>query len=317
MNGIFYNWDINGTTGSASQIVGNVQYFNNTTVENGGVFNLDRQTFAGSNGTGSADAINTTVTTNGQLNVFANTKVDKTTVSDGGVLNVNGVATHTIINNEGLEMVQGAQGVQKQGPTIAHADITSINNNGEQDVGLFGVATQTDVHKGGLQHVFANGEADGTMIRTGGGAVVEANGIIMDATIDGGTLVLKDGAIAALQIAFGDNVGNLVINQSMNGHMDFQPTLKNFVVGDTIDISNLQFKGANVSFDHGLLTVANGDVSETFHVDGGSATQFHTANDGNGGTLLIAGAAPAHDAAINLVGTLGVDGHAALMHHLG
>lgn len=100
------------------------------------------------------------------MSVLTNAKADATRIDNGGVMDVTGNATNTIING------------------------------GTQNINNHGIATGTNIN-GGTQNIKSGGKADTTIISSGSRQVVEKDGTATGSNISaGGSMIVYTGGIA-------------------------------------------------------------------------------------------------------------------------
>ncbi|MCW1118970.1 AIDA repeat-containing protein [Escherichia coli] len=117
------------------------------------------------------------------MSVLTNAKADATRIDNGGLMDVAGNATNTIING-------GTQNIYNHGIATG----TNINS-GTQNIKSGGKADTTNISSGSKQVVEKGGTATGSNIRAGGTLIVDTGGIAHGVYLDtGSALVANTGA---------------------------------------------------------------------------------------------------------------------------
>lgn len=142
-------------------------------LENGGHLDI--------NAYGSANK--TIIKDKGTMSVLTNAKADATRIDNGGVMDVAGNATNTIING-------GTQNINNHGIATG----TNINS-GTQNIKSGGKADTTNISSGSRQVVEKDGTATGSNISAGGSLIVYTGGIAHGVNQEtGSALVANTGA---------------------------------------------------------------------------------------------------------------------------
>ncbi len=144
-------------TGGHQEVSGHGSYQGqaNNTVINGGSQTISE----GGISTG------TIINDKGTMSVLTNAKADATRIDNGGLMDVAGNATNTIING-------GTQNIYNHGIATG----TNINS-GTQNIKSGGKADTTNISSGSKQVVEKGGTATGSNIRAGGTLIVDTGGI--------------------------------------------------------------------------------------------------------------------------------------------
>jgi len=229
-------------------------------------------------GTGKAVA----TTLNGGFEIVNGGTTSGTTVNVGGLefVGYGGLVSATSVKSGGLEQI-GSNG-QARG--------TYVQIGGREEILAGGVASGTTVGSRGEQDVKAGGVASGTLVVHLGLEVVSAGGTAVDTSIQGGTLDLKAGAMAAGSINFAGAGGGLVIEGTS------MPTavISGFAPTDTIDLSAVKFdpKGSVQLMPGYVLQVVENGATYQLNLDPHQRfyyTSFQLAADpANGGTVITA-----------------------------
>lgn len=162
-------------TGGHQEVSGHGSYQGqaNNTVINGGSQTISE----GGISTG------TIINDKGTMSVLTNAKADATRIDNGGLMDVAGNATNTIING-------GTQNIYNHGIATG----TNINS-GTQNIKSGGKADTTNISSGSKQVVEKGGTATGSNIRAGGTLIVDTGGIAHGVYLDtGSALVANTGA---------------------------------------------------------------------------------------------------------------------------
>lgn len=138
---------------------------------------------------------------------------------------------------------------------------------------------------GGTLLITGDVSNNGTIAATSGGTV------IVDGTVSGrGTAVIEHNSelefsgLTLVDVRFASGDGSLVL-----GDADlFSGRIKGFNEGDAIDLLDVDFSNATLSFKKGTLTVSDGADAVRLRFSGDySLSDFQIASDGFGGTLLL------------------------------
>ena len=145
---------------------------------------------------------------------------------------------------------------------------------------------------GAIAFVLPAGIAQATTIGAGATEYVYAGGTTSRTTINGGTLDLADGNLAAGTLAFAGS-GTLRID-------DLTPlgaTLSGFMASATIDLTALAYtaQGTATLDANDVLTISEGSVTDTVQLAGNyTGEYFHLAPDGGSGTTVTVDAVPCY-----------------------
>ncbi|HIH6388370.1 TPA: AIDA repeat-containing protein, partial [Escherichia coli] len=167
-----YDLTVSGTNSEGAFSIHN-NVAENVLLENGGHLDI--------NAYGSANK--TIIKDKGTMSVLTNAKADATRIDNGGLMDVAGNATNTIING-------GTQNIYNHGIATG----TNINS-GTQNIKSGGKADTTNISSGSKQVVEKGGTATGSNIRAGGTLIVDTGGIAHGVYLDtGSALVANTGA---------------------------------------------------------------------------------------------------------------------------
>ena len=123
----------------------------------------------------------------GSLTVLNGHQATGTTINSGGDMMVEGIATDTTINSNGLLHVSSGGSVTG----------TIVNNGGRENINSGGSATSTTLNSGGIQAVSSGGVATSTLVNSGGSQYVYSGGNALNASVnDGGRQFVSKGGIA-------------------------------------------------------------------------------------------------------------------------
>ncbi|EOU5292245.1 AIDA repeat-containing protein, partial [Escherichia coli] len=167
-----YDLTVSGTNSEGAFSIHN-NVAENVLLENGGHLDI--------NAYGSANK--TIIKDKGTMSVLTNAKADATRIDNGGVMDVAGNATNTIING-------GTQNINNHGIATG----TNINS-GTQNIKSGGKADTTNISSGSRQVVEKDGTATGSNISAGGSLIVYTGGIAHGVNQEtGSALVANTGA---------------------------------------------------------------------------------------------------------------------------
>jgi autotransporter passenger strand-loop-strand repeat protein len=239
-----------------------------------------------------------------------------TLVSNGGVEHVLGVVSQTVVLGGGQEFVfsggiangtvlsNGGFGIIDTGAT---AVATVVSSGGQQNVN--GVASRAVVSSGGFDVILSGGETFATVVSSGGqetvtsggiasGAVVNSGGLefvssggtVLSATISGGVVEVGSNGVLSGVVTFASSGGGTL---QLDGAQSYASAFVfGFTSSDFIDFRAVAFSGSVLSWNQintssGTLSVTNGGTSASITLLGQYiASQFTSANDGHGGTLV-------------------------------
>lgn len=180
---------------------------------------------------------------NGSLYVGADGSATGTIVNQGGVEYVQGNASGTVVNTDGLQQVYQS----------GTATGTLVNAGGQQNV--YGTAIATTVNSGGALSVFNGGVASQATINNGGSLSVSSGGTATDTTVQtGGLLNIADGGILTL-------AGNSFVN---NGVTTYDTSS-----GVTLN-TNLSGSGELIKNGSGTLTLGGTFSQSQLNLNAGS-----------------------------------------------
>jgi hypothetical protein len=110
-------------------------------------------------------------------------------------------------------------------------------------------------------------------------------------TIENGATLQLDGAVGAQSIGFGSGGGTVVLTDESQ----FGGGIASFGSGDALDLAGFGYNATTEtqSVSGSVLTVTDGTLVAKINLLAQFAAGFHLASDGGGGTLILAGAAPA------------------------
>ncbi|HEX3860168.1 MAG TPA: Ig-like domain-containing protein [Stellaceae bacterium] len=215
------------------------------------------------------------------LTVSAGGTVSAATVNSGGVLTISagGAASGTTVGVFGVEHVSGG-GVASN--TLVVGGGSEIIDAGATEAG--------GTVGGGIIDVLGTAQA---ILISGGSVIVETGGSAADATINSGTLALLTGASASGTTTFAGSGGLILVEASTPP----ANAIAGMASGDAIDLRALGWSTANTAQLNGTtltVTGTGGAVDTLTLIDVAAHTDFVTADDGNGGTLVEAQALPAN-----------------------
>ncbi|MBX5453289.1 MAG: Hint domain-containing protein [Acidobacteriia bacterium] len=207
------------------------------------------------------------------------------TGSDVGILDILAGGTYTLLSDNGI-LADGS---------------TILNNAGLlQKIGALGTSsitvpldnTGTIFATNGTLALLGNVWNDAT-IASEGGTVTIGSTLVADSSktgtvlINGGEVLLQQGAASSQTIGFGAAGGTLALAKPNT----VLGTINGFSAGNTIDLVNLGFAPANesVTWQAGTLSVTNlGTLAAVLNVPGNfSANSFTLVADGTGGTDIV------------------------------
>lgn len=228
------------------------------TQESGGAINTDTDSILdGTNTKGSFSiaggiANNMLLENGGHLSVRNGHQAKATTINSGGEVIVEGSATDTTINENGLLHVSSGGSVTG----------TIVNNGGRESILSGGSATSTSLNSGGFQAISGGGVATSTLVNSGGNQYVYSGGNAMNASVnDGGRQFVSKGGIAT--------------DTSINSGGRQYIYIGGSATGTTINDNGRQFVSGGANVEN---TTINTDGKQYLY--GGSATATSINNGG-------------------------------------
>src|SRR5215831_6518941 len=228
------------------------------------------------------------------------------TVSSGGleVVGSGGTAIDTILASGAIEIV--SSGGLALATNWENNNANGFGSAGEIIVSSGGTASAGLVMGNAVEIVSKGGAAIGDDIVSGGHELVQSGGLATGADLYGGTLEVASGGLTSGQLTFGQSsAGSTLVldagaslNALVAGFGTFEPGYGFGVKPDEIDMQGIAFgttkkSAARVSFTEaasnlsGTLTVTDGVHTTSIQLLGQyTASEFATASDGNGGTLI-------------------------------
>jgi autotransporter passenger strand-loop-strand repeat protein len=205
-------------------------------------------------------------------------------VSSGGQANVGyvlsgGTLTVELGGTATGDTVSGGASVTVSGVT------TNLVVSGLLSSGSSGVIVEAF----GSVTVASGGEANSSLIESGGYQLVTTGGAFSGATINGGTLEIESGGLAISSTVDFAAGGTLVLNSDR-----FRGKIEGFGGDDQIDLRALVFSSGTMSASYvdsggtsGTLTVTDGALTAKLLMIGAYVVeQFSLSTDGHGGTMI-------------------------------
>ncbi|WP_455550780.1 autotransporter outer membrane beta-barrel domain-containing protein [Escherichia whittamii] len=212
-------------------------------------------------------ASNVLLENGGSLAVLNGHQAKDTTINSGGNVMVEGIATDTTINSDGLLHVSSGGSVTG----------TIVNNGGRENINSDGSATSTTINDGGMQYVYDGASVTSTIINSDGLLVVYSGGSAVAITQNSGGAISTNtdsfmngtNAKGSFSIAGGsasnmllENGGSLAV---LNGHQVKDTTINS---GGNVMVEGIA-TDTTINSD-GLLHVSSGgSVTGTIVNNGG------------------------------------------------
>jgi autotransporter passenger strand-loop-strand repeat protein len=235
----------------------------------------------------------TTILNGGKEVVYGSAVAD--TVSNGGsqFIGPNGVASGTIVQSGGTEVVSAAgtttaasvSGIEtvygsalgdkvylSGAQTVSSGGVASgtILSGGIETISSGGVASSTVISSGGIETISSGGVASSTTVSAGGKEIVSSGGTITSDTVNsGGTLVMSGGTASAVTLNSGGSVDLTAITYS---------------AGETVSVNS----------STGQVFIKNGATSSStsLYLSNYTGATFTVTNDGS--THVLVTAAPCY-----------------------
>lgn len=227
--------------------------------------------------------------------------IEGTTISNGGVLYVSGVASNTVVNTNGkMQVASGgvARGNTLKGGTVtvSHGGVAAgniVSSGG--GLGVAGTASNTTVNNGGVVEVTSGGTAQSNTLNSGGELYADAHSVLGTTTVSSGAHVtvssgasisglvtLQDGGAATIW----NNAGGTI---NLQGDTNTGLVVSGLTSGGTLTTVISGFNGTSSSKSDSieLVGLKAADVSSVTYPN---ANQVElTLNSGNSITLNIVG----------------------------
>ena len=210
------------------------------------------------------------------------------TVASGGNLTVKPTVSAAVTSGASIKGSAGGKASLELVSAGGTAIGTTVASSGTLQL-RGGQAYGTIVSSGGVATVYSAGTTSGTTVSAAGLLTVSSGGTASATVLHGGAETVSSGGKIGGAVDFVGSGGKLTIG----GTTGIAPTLSGFAKGDTLDLANIAFKGAKLSFvekanTSGTLTITNGRLTATVTLFGQYvAGGFHLASDGKAGGTAI------------------------------